>query len=157
MKLTSNQIKKALAEKFNAKASDFSVRQDYSSVDITVKTYAIDVEAVQSLVAYDMGKEKIERCEASGEILTGSHYVFVQYRVENDAEIVEAVKAAVTDHFKSDWHSAVDGHSMSHHVKFDQVRGRLDFAIADTAIRMITSGYSHEIEKSVADHFMAVA
>lgn len=54
-----------------------SCRSDYSSIRCSVKDLSIDLEVVRSIA---MDYQKIDRCQYSGEILSGANlFVFVDY------------------------------------------------------------------------------
>ena len=77
MRIETKEIKKELAKALNVKFNDFSVTQPrYSSIQIDIKTL-VSRSAVKVIV---QKYEKINRCEATDEILLGGNtFVFVDY------------------------------------------------------------------------------
>lgn len=77
MIVETREIKKELAKALNVKFNDFSVTQPrYSSIQIDIKTL-VSKSAVKAIA---QKYEKIDRCEATGEILAGGNtFVFVDY------------------------------------------------------------------------------
>ena len=101
-----NQIKKELAEKLNVKSSCFSVRVEYSSINIEIKCPKIELEEVEKIVNK---YESVSRCEYSGEILSGGNtFVFVDYswdlrkEMYNSEEFEKQVINLVKNNYSSD-------------------------------------------------------
>jgi hypothetical protein len=90
MKIETKEIKKELAKAFNTKFNDFSVTNPtYSSINIDIKTL-VSKSAVKKITSR---YEKIDRCEATGEILSGGNtFVFVNYDLRK-ATIDSALQA----------------------------------------------------------------
>ena len=70
------ELKKEIITKLNLRARDISVESDYSAFRITVKTW-IPLSKVEEIANT---RQHIDRCERTGEILSGGNtFVFVHY------------------------------------------------------------------------------
>lgn len=71
-------------------ARDVSVRSDHNSLDITIRRNGLNVKAIKAIAN---SAEKIDRCEASGEILSGGNtYVFIRFSDEVTSAMTQLVK-----------------------------------------------------------------
>ena len=77
MNIKTNELKKELSKKLNTKFNAFSVtKQSYSTINIDIKTL-VPTSAVKEIAKK---YQKIYRCEATGDILTGGNtFIFVDY------------------------------------------------------------------------------
>ena len=131
--MTTNEIKKELANKFNTSLKSFRISQNYNKVDINVKTYEVDTNEVQKFVECDLHIQK--------------DYIFAQYDVKESIKD-EIIKAAIK-HFSEDWGNVVRAYSMSVHVMPEKINAILNSNYAKSAIQRYVSGYSHLIHEAV--------
>ena len=98
MKVETKEIKKELAKALNTKFNDFSVTSPhYSSINIDIKTL-VSKSAVKEIA---QKYEKIDRCEVTGEILSGGNtFVSVNYdlrKVNIDSALIAQIEQIVED------------------------------------------------------------
>jgi hypothetical protein len=98
MRIETKEIKKELAKALNVKFNDFSVTQPrYSSIQIDIKTL-VSRSAVKAIV---QKYEKINRCEATDEILLGGNtFVFVDYDLRKatiDSTLIAQLEQIIED------------------------------------------------------------
>jgi len=73
-------------------ARDVSVRSDHNSIDITIRRNGLKVKAIRDIAN---SAERIDRCEASGEILSGGNtYVFVRFSDDVTDAMTKLVRSA---------------------------------------------------------------
>jgi len=87
---TPKQVAQSLRNQFKNlgySSKQISVTSDYNSINIRVKDQSIDAELIEK-----MGQqfERIRRCEATGEILSGGNFfVFTAYDFQSEREMTE--------------------------------------------------------------------
>ena len=83
--LTGNQIKKEIADSLGIKRNLIRVKVD-TSYRVTLLNYMCDIDAVRDLMTQ---YEKIDRCEHTGEILSGGNtFCFVDFSSECEPDRV---------------------------------------------------------------------
>lgn len=101
MRINTKEIKKQLASTLKAKFNDFSVTYGGYSLNVKIKAL-LPKSKVESMVK---GLEKIDRCHATGEILSGGNtFVFVDYDNEK-VQIPETVKNRLDEIIESDYYA----------------------------------------------------
>lgn len=92
---TPKQVAQTLRKKFKGlgyTSKQISVTSDYNSINVRVKDQSIDAEVIEK-IGHQF--ERIRRCEATGEILSGANFfVFTAYDFQAEREMTE------TDAFK---------------------------------------------------------
>ena len=74
---------------------DVSVRSDHNSLDITIRRNGLKVKAIRDIAN---SAEKIDRCESSGEILSGGNtYVFIRFSDDVRDSMTQLVKKLADD------------------------------------------------------------
>lgn len=74
---------------------DVSVRSDHNSLDITIRRNGLKVKAIRDIAN---GAEKIDRCDFSGEILSGGNtYVFIRFSDEVTDAMTQLIKKLADD------------------------------------------------------------
>ena len=74
---------------------DVSVRSDHNSLDITIRRNGLKVKAIRDIAN---GAEKIDRCDFSGEILSGGNtYVFIRFSDDVRDSMTTLVKKLADD------------------------------------------------------------
>ena len=74
---------------------DVSVRSDHNSLDITIRRNGLKVKAIRDIAN---GAEKIDRCDFSGEILSGGNtYVFIRFSDDVRDSMTTLVKKLAND------------------------------------------------------------
>lgn len=110
--MTSNEIKKYLASKLNAKPSDFSVRKQdclYSDAFyIYIKQAHINIDDVQRLARAKY--EQVDRDEHTGEILSGGNtYIFVDYDTQAYKQVSDQFNTNLLNAIMSKWCDKIQG------------------------------------------------
>ena len=110
--MTSNDIKKYLATKLNAKPSDFSVRKQdclYSDAFyIYIKQAHININDVERLARAKF--EQVDRDEHTGEILSGGNtFVFVDYDTQAYEQVSDQFNENLLNAIMTKWSEKVQG------------------------------------------------
>lgn len=130
--MTSNEIKKYLATKLNAKPSDFSVRKQdclYSDAYyIYIKQAHINIDDVERLARAKF--ECVDRDEHTGEILSGGNtFIFVEYDNQAYEQVSDQFNKNLLNAIVSKWFDKVKGSelvefapNMWYKIAFDENR-----------------------------------
>lgn len=83
--MNAQQIKKLLKEKYLINPKYLKIKTTYSKIDIRILHHSVDADLVENELKH---LEKINRCEVSGDILSGGNFfVFIQIAAEIPEEI----------------------------------------------------------------------